>query len=45
MSPTCTWSCTSAGDKAAARSELEKILATNKPFPQQEEAKALLGKL
>lgn len=34
-----------SGDKAAARSELEKILATNKPFPQQEEAKALLGKL
>ncbi|MFJ3054894.1 XrtA/PEP-CTERM system TPR-repeat protein PrsT [Herbaspirillum sp. NPDC087042] len=34
-----------SGDKAAARSELEKILATNKPFPQSDEAKALLGKL
>ncbi|OWY29804.1 XrtA/PEP-CTERM system TPR-repeat protein PrsT [Herbaspirillum robiniae] len=34
-----------SGDKARARSELEKLLASNKPFPQSDEAKALLKKL
>jgi putative PEP-CTERM system TPR-repeat lipoprotein len=31
-----------SGDKLAARKELEKLLADNKPFPQQDEARSLL---
>lgn len=34
-----------AGDKAAARKQLEAILSTDKAFPQQEQAKALLKQL
>jgi thioredoxin-like negative regulator of GroEL len=34
-----------AGDKAAARKELDKLLAQNKPFPQIEEARSLLKML
>src|SRR5206468_12674672 len=31
-----------SGDKQGARKELDKLLAQNKPFPQIEEARALL---
>ena len=34
-----------AGDKAAARKQLETILSSGKAFPQQEQAKALLKQL
>lgn len=34
-----------SGDKKAAREQLNKLLSDNKPFPQIEEAKALLKKL
>jgi putative PEP-CTERM system TPR-repeat lipoprotein len=34
-----------AGDKQGARKELDKLLSSNKPFPEQEEARALLKSL
>jgi len=34
-----------SGDKAGARKELDKLLAQNKPFPQLEQARALLKTL
>jgi putative PEP-CTERM system TPR-repeat lipoprotein len=34
-----------SGDKLAARKELQDMLRGNKPFPQQSEAKELLGRL
>lgn len=34
-----------AGDKAEARKEIERLLATGKKFPQADQARALLNQL